>query len=485
MTGARRARAVAVAMGVAALAPSSALAAVDITAKPGLKPSFKTGISDYVSKCSSGKPLKLTIDTTGGDTVGVDGAKAKSGSSTKTVALKGGQATELVVRSGGKTTRHHVRCLTSPFPYWKFERPGTPRAQWYLFAPSTGDGTGPNTHHVIIMDGRGVPVWWRRADPSPFNSLLLPNGDIGWTRWYGDPFGMRPTSAWELHRLDGSLVRTLQTPGTPTDTHDMQPLPNGNFLLLTYRLRAPVDLSPYGVTGNGGVFDGEIDEIDPFGAVVWSWNSKYHVDPSETTTRPPPARGRPDGREGFDVFHLNSVALDGHGGLVISARHTDSVYRIDLASKEITWKLGGTKTPRSLDILNDPKSPSLAKQHDARVLPDGTITVYDNRSKVSPPRAVRFRVDAGAGTAKWLEQVTESKVHSSGAEGSARKIAGGNWVISWGGSHILSETTPSGRVVWRLNFVDDVINYRVTPIPSGRLSASALRRAMDLRYPRH
>jgi arylsulfotransferase ASST len=477
-------RAACAAAAVAALAPAQALAAVHITAKPGLKPSFKTGITDYVSKCSAGKPLQLTIDA-GGDTVSVDSAPPRSGSFTKSVALKGGQATELVVRSGGNTTRHHVRCLTSSFPYWKFERPGTPRAQWYLFAPSTSDGRGPYNDYVIIMNGRGVPVWWRRATPSPFNSLLLPNGDVGWTRWYGDPFGMRDSSAWELRRLDGTLVRTLKTPGTPTDTHDMQPLPNGNFLLITYRLRAPVNLAPWGVSGNGGVFDGEIDEIDPTGTVVWAWSSKDHVEPSETTTHPPPARGRPDGRQGFDVFHLNSVALDAQGGLVISARHTDSLYRIERPSGTISWKLGGTKTPESLKIIGDPKSPSLAKQHDARVLPDGTITVYDNRSKVSSPRAVRFRVDAAAGTARWLEQVTEPKVHSSGAEGSAGKIAGDDWVVSWGGSHLISETTASGRLVWRLSFNNDVINYRVTPIPAGRLSASALRRAMDLQYPRH
>jgi hypothetical protein len=417
--------------------------------------------------------------------VSVDGAPSKSGTFSATVALKGGQATELRVRSNGRKTRHHVRCLTSPFPYWKFEHPGKARAQWYLFAPSSSDGHGPYTNHVVVMDGNGVPVWWRRQVASPFNSILLATGEIGWTRWFGDPFGMRPESAWELHTLDGKLVRTLRTSGSPTDTHDMQPLPNGNFLLLTYRLRTDVNLAPYGVTGTGGVFDGEIQELDPSGAVVWSWNSKDHVKPSETTTHPPPARGRPDGREGFDVFHLNSVALDSKGGLVLSARHTDSLYRIERPSGKVTWKLGGTKRPESLEVTGDPLSPPFGKQHDVRVLPDGTITVYDNRSKIGAPRGVRFKVDAGAGTARWLGQVTEDKVHSSGAEGSARRIAGGNWVVSWGGSNFMSERTSSNRLVWRLRFDHDVINYRITPIPSGRLSASSLRHAMDVQYPRH
>jgi hypothetical protein len=232
------------------------------------------------------------------------------------------------------------------------------------------------------------------------------------------------------------------------------------------------------------VFDGEIQEIDPTGAVVWSWNTRDHIKPSETTTKPLIQRGLPDGRSGFDVIHLNSVAPDGAGGLVVSMRHTNAVYRIERPSGKVTWKLGGTKVPgESLQVSGDPLSPTLTQQHDARVLPDGTITVYDNRSHVSPPRAVRFRVDAGAHTARWLGQVTEPKAHSSGSEGSARMI-GGHWVVSWGGSTVMSEWTGSNQLVWRARFLHGVINYRLTPIPRGRLAATTLRQAMDRMFPR-
>lgn len=485
----RRVATIACALAAAALTPASAAGAgVQISATPALKPAFRTSVVDYVSRCGSGKPLKLSVDAPAGDTVSVDGRAPQTGTFTSTVALKGGQATKLVVRVGSRKTTHYVRCLPSPFPHWSFDRPGKPGAQWYLFAPSSGDGKGPYINDVIIMDGNGVPVWWRRAEPAPFNSLLLPNGQLAWTRWYADPFGMRPSSAWEIHGLDGKLVRTLKTVGSPADTHEMEPLPNGDFLLTTYRLRKNVDLAPYGASGRGGVFDGEIQEISPTGAVVWLWNSHDHVAPSETTTHPLIERTLPDGETGFDVFHLNSVAPDGHGGLVISARHTDALYRIDMTSATgITWKLGGTHTGQSLDVKNDPLSPSppLAMQHDARVLPDGTVTVYDNRSHVGAPRAVRYAIDTTKHTATWLGQVTEPNVRSSGAEGSARRLAGGNWVVSWGGSQYMSEFTASNRLVWRLKFDHNVINYRLTPIPSGRISAASLRAAMDAMNPRH
>jgi hypothetical protein len=41
----------------------------------------------------------------------------------------------------------------------------------------------------------------------------------------------------------------------------------------------------------------------------------------------------------------------------------------------------------------------------------------------------------------------------------------------------------SHDLVWRLKFADTV-NYRMTPIPSGTLSAASLRRAMDTMFPR-
>jgi uncharacterized protein YndB with AHSA1/START domain len=480
----RRLAACAACAAATAAAATPALAAperVRVSAKPGLTPAFRTAVHDYVSGCRRGRPLRLEVRAPAGGSVSVDGADPRSGHFKATVQLGVGRSTELVARFHGHRTRHHVRCLPRSFPRWRFRRYARPQAQWYLFAPSAGDGLGPFSQHVILMDGHGVPVWWRRGGAAPFNSLLLPDGNLAWTRWYGDPFGMRDASAWEVHRLDGSLVRTLRTLGSPTDTHDMEPLPNGNFLLLTYRLRRDAALAPYGGEGTGNVMDGELQELTPAGKLVWSWSSRDHIKPSETTHSI--GRTLPDGTGAFDVFHLNSAVPDGHGGLVISARHTDSVYRLDRATGAVTWKLGGTKRPQSLRVEGDPRSPTLRRQHDARVLPDGTVTVFDNRSGIGSPRAVRFRIDASSHTARWLEQATDPESGPSGSEGSARRLPGGHWVVSWGGTKVMSEIAGRSTPVWRLKF-SDVINYRLTPIPFGQLKATTLRRAMDRMFPR-
>jgi hypothetical protein len=277
-------------------------------------------------------------------------------------------------------------------------------------------------------------------------------------------------------------VRTLRTVGSPTDAHEMTPLANGHYLLVTYRLRRHVDLTAYDGSTDDAVYDGEIQELDSRGRRVWSWNSKDHISLAENA-RWTFARGElPDGTEAYDYFHLNSIEPDGDG-LVISARHTDAVYRIDRATGDVVWKLGGTRRPESLEVVGDRYPEPFVGQHDARLLPDGTLTVFDNHALREQPRAVRFAVDPVARTATLLEQAVDPKVVVSAAEGSARRLPGGDWVVSWGATPVLSEISPSGGVVWRLSLWE-AQSYRVQPIEFGRIAPYRLRRAMDRMHPR-
>ncbi len=97
---------------------------------------------------------------------------------------------------------------------------------------------------------------------------------------------------------------------------------------------------------------------------------------------------------------------------------------------------------------------------------------------------MRFRIDPVARTATLLEQVTDGRVRDSVAEGSARRLPGGDWVISWGVTNVLSEISARNRPVWRMRLRGGAVNYRIEPIPRGILKASSLRRAMDGMFPR-
>jgi hypothetical protein len=239
------------------------------------------------------------------------------------------------------------------------------------------------------------------------------------------------------------------------------------------------------------VLDGVVQEITPSGRRVFQWNSKDHVALEERAVSGPLRAGTnrfklPDGRQAWDIFHINSVEPNGDGELLISARATSSLYTIDKSSGDILWKLGGSDTAESLDFVGEERTgPVFGGQHDARVLADGTVTLYDNAlARGAPPRAVRYRIDPSARTATLLEDIRDPDIDESIFAGGTRRLPGGNWVVSWGGVESIGEYTPSGRQVFGLELEEQFFSYRVFPIARNELSRRQLRRAMDAQYPR-
>jgi hypothetical protein len=472
-----------------AVAVTPAGAAVEISANPGLRPAFDRATTDYVSRCVAGTPLRVSVHASDGDRVSVGSGKRHGGHFERLVSRAPDEAFTIRVRSGEATTSYHVRCLPLDFPNWTFQTTGQAQAQWYLIEP-----TGPHAFgYMAFFDTNGTPVWWwHSAAWGPWDGKLLADGTVAFARFFNDHFGLRGHgNAYEVRRLDGSLVRRVRTPGSSTDTHDLQQLPNGHFLAITYVRRDNANLSPRGGPKRATVFDCEIQELTPDGKVVWRWSSKDHIPISWTTgdhTRgwweKNGSRDAHGKRDTWDLVHVNSVEPDADG-LIVSARHLDAVFRIDRASGKIDWKLGGTRVPgKSLEVLGAPAGYRGARlfggQHDARLWKDGSLTVHDNGTERSrPPLADRFVVDAKNRTATLVERIANPEIPESQAVGSARKLDGGNWLVDWGGSPIVTEQTPSGAIVRRFLFQDQHWSYRAVPIEPGRLSAAALRRGMS------
>jgi hypothetical protein len=183
---------------------------------------------------------------------------------------------------------------------------------------------------------------------------------------------------------------------------------------------------------------------------------------------------------------MNAVEPVGNGAVLISLRHTDAIYKIDKATGDVLWKLGGTATPESLNVVDPHSDYPLGAQHDVRRQPDGTITVYDNRTGLlwPVPRAVRYRIDEATNTATLLEEVSDPNAPTSSFAGSARRSQDGSWLMSWGGKPLVSEFDSAGQRTFTLRFGQSAISYRAVPAPGGALSAAALRAGMDSMHPR-
>jgi Arylsulfotransferase (ASST) len=440
-----------------------------VTTDPALYPvAFQTSVTDYVNRCDPATPTEVTVSAPGGTTISVDGQPAQGGSFTTSVDQAVGERFTIRVTSGSGTTSHHVRCLPTDFPTWDAERTGTTQAQYY--ATSMIQGFSPG--YQVVFDTNGVPIWWTPQKSASFLFEPLPNGHLALELIDGP--------APEL-ALDGRVVRTIDTVGGPSDFHDVELLPNGNYAMATAQ-QQQADLSPWGQSANATVINHVFQVLSPTGDLLWSWDASEHIPVTETT---PSWRAEPEPVSGLsDPWHYNSVEWTGDGFL-ISFRHLDAIYKVDYPSGAISWKLGGIGRPESLTVMGDPvftAGGTISGQHDARLQADGTVTLFDNGSRPATPRkarAVRYRIDTTARTATLLESVVEPTVGAAPCCGSARRLPGGNWVVGWGGSRTITEQRPDGTRVFRLlsTFV-----YRAIPIPYGRIAPSAFRAGMDAQY---
>ena len=447
------------------------LPAVSIRLSPDSFPAFDPAISDYVVRCD-GAPVGVTVTGQGSESVSVDGAGARSGDFDEQVPLAAGQAFTISAVVGRSERDYHVRCLPQDFPAWDFARFGEPDAEYYVVTPSISFVQSvPN--YTVIFDQQGVPVWWYASTATPIDGKVLDDGSIAWGRFDGG-------TGYEIRSLDGTLLRQVGVWGGSTDPHDMVELGNGDLLLLEYKPRQHVDLTAYGGSADATVGDAVIHEVDPSGNDVWSWDSKDHIALDETGRWWATALAQTP----VDPVHMNSMEVNG-SSLVVSARHLDAVYSIDRTTGDIQWKLGGTSIPQSLTVLDDPYSPNpFGGQHDARILPDGTLTVHDNGTAFGrPPRAVRYSIDQIARTATLLESVSDPAVTDAVCCGSARRAADGSWLMGWGANSLVEELAPDGNPNFTLSF-GSAFSYRAVPVPAGRLTAPALRAGMSSMFPR-
>jgi hypothetical protein len=468
---------------------ATAASGAPVTAHPGLRPAFRASTPDYTVGCRKGEPVRLRIDPPKGTEVAVGPGKPRSGAFDATVDLVPGRGFVLRFIRPAATAIYGVRCLPADFPAWSAKRTGTPQAGWYLVTPfvKPPNGTPVGPGYVAIFDSHGVPVWWMRRTPAPFDADLLPDGNLSWTdfaelRYFSGDF--------EERSLDGRIRHRWTTVGTETNQHDFQLLPNGDALLVTYTPRDHVDLQQWGGPADASVLDGEVQEVDPKGKLVWFWNTRDHVKLEEAGRWLPeliehPSIFKADGTPVYDVAHVNS--FDPHGNLlVLSARYLDAVYGIDRTTGLVLWKLGGTHIAQSLSIAGDPDGASeFGGQHDARLL-DGErlLTVFDNGSmRDRLPRALSFQLDTTRLRATLSRSVGFPTAGESLCCGSARLLPGSDWVVSWGNKSWVTEQAPSGNPLLTIHFANRLSSYRAVPIMPGRLSRVALRRGMNAMAP--
>jgi hypothetical protein len=329
-------------------------------------------------------------------------------------------------------------------------------APGYVFVAPKND---PGQDGPMIVDNRGELVWFR-----PMRGEGVRAMDFKVQSYRGEPVltyykGIGTTyGRGEYVILDGSyreVTRVRAGNGYMGDHHEFLITERGTALITIYN-PVPWDLSLVGGSANGVALDGIAQEVDiETSEVLFEWHSLDHVGLEESFDTKPDNPAWP-----FDYFHINSIDVDYDDNLLISARKTFTVYKVDRETGELIWRLGGKYS----DFEMAPGSQS-RYQHDARRQADGTITLFDNGGVHKDKQSYGVVLEVDETTAAVERRYAHPNERVAAVMGSMQGLPNGNVFIGWGSEPVFSEFSGDGELLFSANFPPKVDSYRAFRFP--------------------
>ena len=326
--------------------------------------------------------------------------------------------------------------------------------------------------YQLVVNGRGVPVWWRESPGLSFDFRVTDRGNFSLNTQLEQ--GVTMTSV--ILRPDGAEVVEQWTPSLPpewnsvrTDAHELWVFEDGSTLQ-SIRGNRLEDLSGIGGLVEGRVSATGVQERDANGVVTAEWTAFDSID---LTLLPVDVLAQLNDEEPFWAAHINSVEpVD--GGWILSLRSPGEVVRVDRSSGDVVWRLGG---PRSdFTFVDDPRG-GFFGQHSARWLGDDQLALFDNRINfdsvpVGHARMVVYQLDFDAMTASLI--LSHEAAGAGGADfaGLVTRLPNGDFIVGWGSTQRLGDGSkapiatrlgPDGEALGTLTLPDDSYSYRVWP----------------------
>jgi len=366
------------------------------------------------------------------------------------------------------------------YPHLTVTEPSGDRRSGYIFAGPKYDGARPVGAAVgpMIVDDRGRPVWFKNLPGGTRATDVreqIYNGKPAITYWQGGT-GVNPgVGVGDNYILNQhyNVVRIVHGHGTQVaDQHEFLLTPGHSAILVAYDpVRA--DASAEGGSANQLVLDCVVQEINlATSQVVFEWHSLDHVPLGDSyTTAPAAAPDTP-----WDYFHINSVKVDTDFNLLISGRHTSTVYKVDRHSGKVLWRLGGKRSSFTMG-----PGASFNWQHDVEAVRPNVYRLFDNEWNQIPPapvgtesRVLYIRIDTAAHTARKTHQIVYPGAGLlAGSQGNAQSLPNGNTFVGWGAADHISEFTSAQQMIFDAQFPVGYNTYRAYRQPWSGMPATS------------
>jgi len=393
-----------------------------------------------------------------------------------------------------------------------------------------------NTTYLIDHEGRLVHTWASPGEHRPaLSAYLLPDGDLLRTAniaasAVGNFSGGGTGGKLERISWDGELEWSWEySSETFISHHDVEPMPNGNILMIAWEERTEAEALQAGRNpeiasdspgGQNNIWPDHIIEVEPVGNdsanIVWKWHAWDHLiqdyDPSKDNygvVADHPERininyaggsGNAAGRA--DWMHCNGIdynpVLD---QIAISCRSMHEIYIIDhsTTTEEAAGSTGGN-SGKGGDLLYRWGNPQvyhqglssnqqLFGQHDVNWIPEGhhyagSLSLFNNGNGRYPSyssveilspqtnEAGNYTLQSngtyGPNAPNWSWNLGEAMY--SGSISGVDMLSNGNMVVTHGTKGTLFEVDSNGEVVWTyINPVGPDGSYNQSePVPAGQ-----------------
>jgi hypothetical protein len=343
--------------------------------------------------------------------------------------------------------------LTPPFITIAYHgQPPAGDPAYFILSPAGYPLTGPGEPGLMILDRYGHIVWY-----SP-NTGFPANHAMGRVDLQVQTYRGQPVLTWWEGKINlgvgygkaviaDSSYRTIATihggTGLSADLHEFVISPQDTALITAVKPR-PANLSALGGPAKGTALTGSILEIDiATGKVLFEWNSLDYV--PVTDTYAPFTHGSGTAKEPFDYFHINSIAVAPDGNLIISARNTCTVYKVERPGGKLLWRLGGKRSSFELGT-----GARFWWQHHAR--PQGTLglSLFDDAAspqKETQSRGILLDLDTTRMRATLSRSYTHPAKLLAANQGSMQLLPGGRVLVGWGNQPYFTEFDQNGTLL--------------------------------------
>ena len=325
-----------------------------------------------------------------------------------------------------------------------------------------GPGSSPPVQSgPMIVDGRGELAWFRPLPPHTWLTNLQVRtwrGRPVLTWWEGKlvaGYGAGEAVIADMAYREIARVRAMN--GRTMDLHEFQLTPHGTALFTCTPHTATVDVSSLGGPSSAHVLESIFQEVDVAGGrLIREWRSLDHIGPEESYRRT---------FAPFDYLHVNSIDVLPDGNLLVAARNTWAVYKLDRRSGAVIWRLGGKRT----DFAMGPGA-QFAWQHDARRIAADRMTVFDDGfDGVTRSHAASRGLILGVEERARRVRVDRAYTHPAGlltsGMGNAQLLEDGHMIVGFGDDPYTTEFAPDGRVVSQLLLPKGQHSYRAFRLP--------------------